>query len=89
MVAASIAYGCSLEHLRLQGMVEHYGGELGVLPYPQHGKPGSVKLCEHPGARFELTLSLTLALDLILNPDPEPNPGPDSNQGISSRGAAR
>ena len=89
MVAASIAYGCSLEHLRLQGMVEHYGGELGVLPYPQHGKPGSVLLCEPRGALFELTLTLTLALDPILNPDPDPNPGPDSNQVRSSRGAAR
>ena len=25
--------------LGLQGIVEHFGGELGVLPYPQHGKP--------------------------------------------------
>jgi hypothetical protein len=45
-----ITYACSLDHLRLQGMVEHYGGELGVLPYPQHGKPGSVQLREPRGA---------------------------------------
>ena len=38
--------------LGLQGMVEHYGGELGVLPYPQHGKPGSVVLREPRGALF-------------------------------------
>jgi len=31
-------------------MVEHYGGALGVLPYPQHGKPGSVQLREPRGA---------------------------------------
>jgi anthranilate synthase len=28
--------------LGLQAMVEHAGGELSVLPYPQHGKPGQV-----------------------------------------------
>ena len=34
-------------------MVEHYGGELGVLPYPQHGKPGAVVLREPRGALFQ------------------------------------
>ncbi|MFM2123972.1 MAG: hypothetical protein RL328_423 [Acidobacteriota bacterium] len=29
--------------LGLQGMVEAFGGELGVLGYPQHGKPSPVK----------------------------------------------
>ncbi|MCU1329835.1 MAG: anthranilate synthase, component / anthranilate synthase, component [Bryobacterales bacterium] len=28
--------------LGLQGIVEAFGGELGVLPYPMHGKPSSV-----------------------------------------------
>src|SRR5207244_291433 len=28
--------------LGLQGMVEHFGGELGVLEYPMHGKPSRV-----------------------------------------------
>lgn len=28
--------------LGLQGMVEHFGGTLGVLDYPMHGKPSSV-----------------------------------------------
>jgi anthranilate synthase len=28
--------------LGLQGMVEHFGGELGVLPYPMHGKGSEV-----------------------------------------------
>ena len=28
--------------LGLQGMVEHFGGVLGVLGYPMHGKPSSV-----------------------------------------------
>ena len=32
--------------LGLQGMVEHFGGELGVLDYPMHGKPSP-----HPRAR--------------------------------------
>ncbi|HZQ49498.1 MAG TPA: anthranilate synthase [Candidatus Dormibacteraeota bacterium] len=30
--------------LGLQGMVEHFGGELGVLDYPMHGKPSRVKV---------------------------------------------
>jgi len=38
--------------LGLQGIVEYYGGELGVLSYPQHGKPALVKLCEPSGALF-------------------------------------
>ncbi|MWC31040.1 anthranilate synthase component I [Paenibacillus sp. MMS18-CY102] len=28
--------------LGLQGIVEYFGGELGVLPYPQHGKPAVI-----------------------------------------------
>lgn len=28
--------------LGLQGIVEHFGGELGKLEYPMHGKPSSV-----------------------------------------------
>jgi anthranilate synthase len=34
--------------LGLQAMVEHAGGELSLLPEPQHGKPGQV--CVHPGS---------------------------------------
>jgi anthranilate synthase len=30
--------------LGLQGMVEYFGGELGVLGYPMHGKPSPVTL---------------------------------------------
>jgi len=30
--------------LGLQGMVEHFGGKLGVLGYPMHGKPSEVAL---------------------------------------------
>jgi anthranilate synthase len=29
--------------LGLQGIVEAFGGELGVLPYPMHGKPSMVR----------------------------------------------
>lgn len=32
--------------LGLQAMVEHAGGELGLLPQPQHGKPGQVSVRE-------------------------------------------
>lgn len=32
--------------LGLQGMVEHFGGELGVLSYPIHGKPSPITLTE-------------------------------------------
>jgi len=35
--------------LGLQGIVEAFGGELGVLDYPMHGKPSQVKHC---GARL-------------------------------------
>lgn len=30
--------------LGLQGIVEHYGGRLGVLDYPMHGKPSEVRV---------------------------------------------
>jgi anthranilate synthase len=30
--------------LGLQGMVEHFGGELGVLPYPMHGKASRIRV---------------------------------------------
>jgi anthranilate synthase len=30
--------------LGLQGMVEHFGGTLGILSYPMHGKPSHVTL---------------------------------------------
>ena len=32
--------------LGLQAMIEHFGGELGVLDYPQHGKPATVQVKE-------------------------------------------
>ena len=34
--------------LGLQGIVEHFGGELGVLDIPVHGKPSSVKTAASP-----------------------------------------
>jgi anthranilate synthase len=30
--------------LGLQGLVEYFGGELGVLPYPMHGKPSTIRV---------------------------------------------
>ncbi|CAM9247815.1 unnamed protein product [Chrysoparadoxa australica] len=35
--------------LGLQGMVEYFGGDLGVLNYPMHGKPSLVQQLEHHG----------------------------------------
>jgi len=32
--------------LGLQGLVEHFGGQLGQLPYPVHGKPSKIMLTE-------------------------------------------
>ncbi len=37
--------------LGLQGIVEHFGGELGLLDYPMHGKPSEI--CTHPAKLFE------------------------------------
>ncbi len=37
--------------LGLQGMVEHFGGKLGVLDYPVHGKPSQIRVLG--GALFE------------------------------------
>jgi anthranilate synthase len=31
--------------LGLQGIVEHFGGELGVLEYPMHGKASRIRVC--------------------------------------------
>lgn len=31
--------------LGLQGMVEHFGGRLAILPYPMHGKASRVRVC--------------------------------------------
>lgn len=39
--------------LGLQGIVEHYGGELGVLPHPQHGKPADITIHEPRGALLD------------------------------------
>ena len=38
--------------LGLQGIVEHFGGELGVLPVPRHGKPSRVRVLEGGGRLF-------------------------------------
>ena len=37
--------------LGLQGMVEAFGGELGVLDYPMHGKPSTVITSRRGGVR--------------------------------------
>ena len=38
--------------LGMQGLIEYYGGELGVLPYPMHGKPSTVTVHEPRGHLF-------------------------------------
>lgn len=47
-IAACIARGLAVFGvcLGLQGMVEHFGGQLGVLPQPVHGKPSLIRVCE-------------------------------------------
>jgi anthranilate synthase len=34
--------------LGLQGIVEHFGGSLGVLDYPMHGKPSLIRCVDSP-----------------------------------------
>lgn len=36
--------------LGLQGLVEHFGGELGILDYPMHGKPSPIQRTYHDSA---------------------------------------
>ena len=46
--------------LGLQGIVEAFGGELGVLPYPMHGKPSKNSgSAFHPAAAFPFTTTAT------------------------------
>ena len=44
--------------LGLQGMVEHFGGELGVLDYPMHGKPSFITLTEEGQAEGSIFAGL-------------------------------
>lgn len=39
--------------LGLQGLVEHFGGTLGVLPFPVHGKPSPVDVLDGGGTVFK------------------------------------
>ncbi|WP_414624293.1 anthranilate synthase [Calothrix sp. CCY 0018] len=39
--------------LGLQGIVEAFGGELGVLDYPQHGKPSKINVTEQNSVVFK------------------------------------
>jgi anthranilate synthase len=47
--------------LGLQAMVEHAGGELGLLPEPQHGKPGQVRVREGSALLAGLPAEFTAA----------------------------
>lgn len=55
-IAACIARGLPVFGvcLGLQGMVEHFGGKLGVLDVPVHGKPSRVRVCCDGTARGRL-----------------------------------
>ena len=58
--------------LGLQGMVEHFGGTLGVLGYPMHGKPSMVSLTKAGQAENRYvfnaqTLMLVRYSTIILN----------------------
>lgn len=44
--------------LGLQGMVEHFGGSLGVLGYPMHGKPSQITLSPAGKARSSIFTGL-------------------------------
>lgn len=44
--------------LGLQGMVEHFGGTLGVLGYPMHGKPSPVTLTSEGKSSFSIFAGL-------------------------------
>ena len=39
--------------LGLQGIVEAFGGELGILDYPQHGKPSQINVTESNSVTFQ------------------------------------
>lgn len=46
--------------LGLQGLVEYFGGELDLLPRPQHGKPSPVNVLHNDGLFKGLSSSLTV-----------------------------
>jgi anthranilate synthase len=45
--------------LGLQGLVEHFGGELGILDYPMHGKPSPIQRTYHDSEASISSSSLT------------------------------
>ena len=45
--------------LGLQGLVEHFGGELGILDYPMHGKPSPIQRTYHDSEASSSSSSLT------------------------------
>ena len=50
--------------LGLQGMVEHFGGELGVLAYPMHGKPSEVTLLDRDSATYPIFEGIPSTFDV-------------------------
>ncbi|WP_419418805.1 anthranilate synthase component I [Legionella sp. D16C41] len=45
--------------LGLQGIVEYFGGELAILPYPMHGKPSEIMVTDDKGLLTGLSPSFT------------------------------
>ncbi|STX29290.1 anthranilate synthase (glutamine amidotransferase) component I [Legionella beliardensis] len=45
--------------LGLQGIVEYFGGQLAILPYPMHGKASEIKVTDNTGLLAELGPSFT------------------------------
>jgi anthranilate synthase len=50
--------------LGLQGVVQYFGGELGVLPYPMHGKPSEVMLVDRNESFFPIFEGLPHAFEV-------------------------
>jgi anthranilate synthase len=71
--------------LGLQGMVEHFGGKLGVLDYPMHGKPSIVRVLggslfdglppSFRAGRYHSLYALREHLPAVLHPTAESDDG--------------
>ena len=48
--------------LGLQGIVEHFGGELAVLDYPMHGKPSTGEYSSEGAAREWSTVVIVIVI---------------------------
>jgi len=51
--------------LGLQGLVEHFGGELAILDYPMHGKPSPIQRTYHDSEASSASTSSSLPDDVL------------------------